>query len=419
MARRRRFRCSPWRASAPPEPGRIAKTGAIFYTGRVTELLYHQDPTLLEFSARVVGQGANGLILDRTAFYPEAGGQMADRGILAGLPVVDVQVDDAGQVHHRLEGALPEIGAEVRGTVDRARRRMFMALHTGQHMLSRALIETARAETVSSRLGENACTIDLSVTRLEERDLAKAEELASQIIEDALPVKAFFPTPEELAALPLRRAPKVTENIRVVAIGDFDVSPCGGTHTRSTAEVGLIEVSGLERYKGMMRVSFSAGRRAREGLKAEAKVLRALGESFTCGSLDVPGAVDKLRRALAESGERQEKMSAELAVGMAERLVREAGAAEQVIAVVEAGDRELLRTLAGKLTAHGKVAFLAAPEPDGLAVLIARPSGSTLDAGAELRRIAQAAGGKGGGRPDRAEGKLPLGTDFAKLVRDA
>lgn len=387
----------------------------------MTQLLYHQDATLLEFQATVVGHaelgGAPAVVLDRTAFYPEAGGQMADRGTLGGALVTDVQIEDSGRVLHRVDGPLPELQATVTGSIDRPRRRLFMAFHTGQHLLSRALIEVGRAETVSSRLGETGCTVDLSVKDLEERVVEKAEALSNAIIEDALPVRAFFPTPEELAKLPLRRAPKVTENIRVVSIGDFDVSPCGGTHTRSTAEVGLIEVSGLERYKGMMRVHFSAGRRARETLKSEALVLRALGKSFTCGPLDVTGAVDKLRRELGASGERLKKLGLELAAGMGARLLAEAQASDRVVALVEAGDRDLLRALAGKITDGGKAAFLAALEADGLAVIIARPSGSSLDAGAELKRIAQSAGGKGGGRPDRAEGKLPLGADFAALAR--
>src|SRR5690349_4904760 len=115
-----------------------------------TERLYYADPLLLDFSAQILAHGtwngAPSVILDRTAFYPESGGQMADRGTLSGALVIDVQVDDAGAVHHVLEGgALPAIGATMAGVVDRARRRVHMALHTGQHMLSRALEDVASA----------------------------------------------------------------------------------------------------------------------------------------------------------------------------------------------------------------------------------------------------------------------------------
>jgi len=131
------------------------------------ELLYHHDSLLLDFRAAVVGHatwnGSPSVVLDRTAFYPEAGGQMADRGVLAGAPVRDVQIDDAGTVHHLVDGPLPEVGAEVAGAIDRDRRRAHMALHTGQHMLSRALVDVMKGDTISSRLGESSCTIEPSV----------------------------------------------------------------------------------------------------------------------------------------------------------------------------------------------------------------------------------------------------------------
>jgi len=244
-------------------------------TGR----LYYEDPFLYQFEARVIGHGtwngARSVVLDRSAFYPESGGQMADRGTLGGTAIADVQVDEEGIVHHVLEGeSLPEPGTELVGVVDRQRRRVHMALHTGQHMLSRALADVAGAATVSSRLGESSATIDVDVDVLEERRVAEAEALVNAVIDDDVVVRAFFPTAEELAGLPLRRAPKVTENIRVVQIGDFDVSPCGGTHCTRAAQVGLVRVVGVERYKGKARVIFSAGARARREFADEAAVLR-------------------------------------------------------------------------------------------------------------------------------------------------
>ena len=116
-----------------------------------TTLLYHRDPLLLSFTASVRAHaqhlGKDSVVLDETAFYPEAGGQLADRGVLAGLLVLDVQVDDAGVVHHFVDGAAPSVGSAVTGAVDSARRRQHMAQHTAQHMLSKALIDAASAET--------------------------------------------------------------------------------------------------------------------------------------------------------------------------------------------------------------------------------------------------------------------------------
>ncbi|MEZ4313266.1 MAG: alanyl-tRNA editing protein [Polyangiaceae bacterium] len=257
-----------------------------------TTRLYHDDSFLLRFEGRVIGheswQGQPAVLLDRTAFYPESGGQMADRGTLAGLAVTDVQVDEEGRVFHVVDGALPAIGAEVEGAIDKARRRVHMALHTGQHMLSRALADVAGAATVSSRLGETACTIDVDRESIEDGRLGAAEDLVNAVIDDDVLVRAFFPTEAELAELSLRRRPTVTENIRVVVIGDLDVTPCGGTHCTRTAQVGLVHVTGTERYKGKLRITFTAGPRARRDLTAHAVTLRALGRELSCDPLLAP-----------------------------------------------------------------------------------------------------------------------------------
>ncbi|WNG26384.1 alanyl-tRNA editing protein [Cystobacter fuscus] len=392
-----------------------------------TERLYFDDPFLAHFTGRVLAHGtwsgAPSVVLDRTAFYPEAGGQMADRGALGGLAVRDVQVDDAGVVHHLLElpegASLPTPGTEVSGDIDRTRRRIHMALHTGQHMLSSALVEVAGAHTVSSRLGETVCTIDVDLDVLDERRVAEAEARVNALIDDDVPIRAFFPTPEELAALPLRRAPKVTDNIRVIHIQGFDVSPCGGTHCTRSGQVGMVRVLGVERYKGKGRVLFSAGGRARSELWQEAAALRALGRSFSCGPLDVPASVERLRRDLTDVrealGAARAKLAEHTAAGLAAQLERSPDA--RVVAVLEGASPEDLRSVAARLTQRpDAVVLLASRTPEGLSVLITRGSGASFGCGAFLKRAAEAAGGRGGGRPEHAEGRLPAHTDWPALV---
>jgi alanyl-tRNA synthetase len=389
-----------------------------------TERLDHGDPNLLAFDARVIEHGrwneTPTVVLDRSAFYPESGGQLGDHGVLSGLRVLDVQIDDAGVVHHLVEGPPPAIGTEVHGDIDRDRRRLHMALHTAQHMLSRALVDEAGAETVSARLGAN-CTIDVNRDRLDEADVARAEDLVNGAIEDDLVIRAWFPSDTELASLPLRRAPKVKENIRVVDIGGFDVSPCGGTHCTRSAQVGWVRVTGLERYKGKMRVAFAAGRRAREELAAESDVLRRLARTFTCGANEVPTAIEKLRRELEGTRESLGLTRARLATSLASDLLAQtpadANGERRVVLRVDDGDVEFLRHVATRVTADERaVALLAAKGPEGLSVVIARGAASTFDCGAFLKRAATASGGRGGGRPDRAEGRLPPETDWSALV---
>jgi len=384
----------------------------------VTERLYWADPLALEFRARVVAHatwgGRASVVLDQTAFYPEAGGQLADRGVLGGAAVVDVGVDAAGAIHHVIEGALPELGGEVAGAVERGRRRLHMALHTGQHMLSRALLEVARAETVSSRLGERECTVDLAGPGLDERALAAAETLVHGVIDDDVPVRAFFPPPEELARLPLRRDPKVDSNVRIIEIGEFDLSPCGGTHCVRSAQVGFVRVTGMERYKGGFRVYFDCGQRARVVAGGHDGVLRALGVSFAVPPGEVAGAVERLRGELRASEAAARALRARLAEAWAEQLDAGGG---RVIACLDDCDAEMLRVVAKRLCAQGgAVALLAGRTTDGLDVVVSRAAGASFDCGAFVKRVAAAAGGRGGGRPQHAEGRLPAGSDWAALV---
>jgi alanyl-tRNA synthetase len=379
--------------------------------------LYFDQPLLAEFDATVTAhaeyQGRPSLVLDRTAFYPESGGQMADRGVLDGVQVSDVQVDDDDVVHHLLEGERPTIGAKVQGEIDLARRRVHMALHTAQHMLSRALLEVVpAAETVSARLGEHQCTIDLAVPELSERQLGAAEDLVHAVIDDDRPIRAFMVTPEELASLALRRAPKVERDVRVVDIGGFDLSPCGGTHCLRTAQVGLVRIAGIERYKGKSRVSFSAGRRARLELAEEARVLTALARELSCGATDVPSHVDKLRRELGGARDLARRAMLRLADSVAEEL-----SDARVVASFDAMGQEFLRALGARLVAMraDTVAFLADRTEAELCVLVVRGDAASFDCGAFVKRAAAEAGGRGGGRPQHAEGRLPI-TDWPALV---
>lgn len=383
-----------------------------------TTLLYHRDARLLSFQATVKGHGAFGgkasAVLDETAFYPEAGGQLADHGTLGGVAVVDVQVDDDGVVHHLLSGELPLVGARVEGVIEKVRRRQFMAQHTAQHMLSRALIEEGRAETVSARLGERVCTVDVDVPALSDAAVARAEALANAVVDDDLVVRAFFPTASELAALPLRRAPKVSDNIRVIEIGGFDVSPCGGTHCARTAEVGLIRVTGLERYKGMMRVSFQAGPLGRADVFARARVLEDLARSLSTTPEEVPMAFDKARAELKGLRDERKGLYAELAEGRARALL-DATAGGPVVVVVDEGP-DAQRALAEQIVARGGTALLATPVEGGMQVLLARGPGATLDCGALLKQLVAAHGGKGGGKAERAEGRIAARVSWADVV---
>lgn len=373
----------------------------------MTKRLYHDDAYLRRFDATVIAHAMYrdkpALVLDQTAFYPEAGGQLGDRGTLAGLAVADTQELDDGTIIHVTAGELPAAGTRVTGELDWARRRQHMAQHTAQHLLSGTLLDRAQAPTASARLGESALTIDAARDRIPDAELAAAEDLANDLIDDDVAIRAWFPTADELAGMKLRRDPKVSADIRVVAIGDYDFSPCGGTHCSRTSQLGSIRITSTERYKGMTRVTFTAGRRARAELFTRDQVLRGLATQFSCGPAEVPAAIDKLRRSAESSTAEITNLRSRLAT----MIVGSFAGTGPVVAAIP-GDAELMRSVAAKLVATGRDAILSVADEAGTAVVLMRAAGSTLDCGALWKQLSARYGGRGGGRADRAEGKLPV-----------
>lgn len=384
----------------------------------MTEKLYWADPLAKTFEAvatiSTFGDRPS-IVLERTLFYPEGGGQLGDVGSLTieGKPiaVLDTQIDEAGVIHHLVES--PVAGA-ARGEIDVARRRDHMAQHTAQHALSRALADFAKAETVSARLGATSCTIDVQRPGIPDAELHKAEDLVNDLINADVEVRALYPTAEELPTLRLRKQPKVTEGtIRIIDIADFDLTPCGGTHCTRTGQIGQARIVSLEKYKGMLRITFQAGRRALLDARGKHEALAALATDLTCGIADVPSAVTRLRGDLKNARTQLEAARVEIAELLAKSILASlpAGDGPIVLPIERPGDSiDALRTLANKLTVDPRVlAVLGAPDATtgDLAVLIQRGSGVAFDAGAFIKAQCAARGLRGGGRPERGESRFP------------
>jgi alanyl-tRNA synthetase len=228
--------------------------------------------------------GTQAILLDKTIFYPEGGGQSADRGTINGVPLLDVQEVD-GDILHLAAGdgtGLAPGPAEL--VLDVRRRRDFTIHHTGQHLLSGTILRITGKPTLSMRLGEEFCTIDVDTPDLGEDVLVAVEEAVMDAIEADCPVIFHFCPPEDITRFPLRkRPPQDEEQIRVVEIQGHDFSPCCGTHCASTGAIGILRILGTEKYKGMTRLSFIAGRRCLR----DSRLLRRNGE-ISSQALKVP-----------------------------------------------------------------------------------------------------------------------------------
>jgi alanyl-tRNA synthetase len=375
-----------------------------------TERLYFADPYLTTFSARVLKRedvkGKPSVLLDRSAFYPEGGGQPADRGSLSGVPVLDVQVNDAGEVWHTL-GA-PLSAETVEGTLDWTRRFDHMQQHHGQHLLSAAFENLFEFRTVSFHLGTESATIDLAAKDLSAAQIQAAEELTNRIIWEDHPVNARFVSAEELKRIKLRKAPAVDGPIRVVSAGDFDHSACGGTHPRSTGAVGIIHLRKTERRGSEMRVEFVCGGRALRDLRFYGALVGKIAAGLTVGPSELETAIARLKESEDRAQKRSEVLMEQLAGFEAAQLVSEAPVVKRIYS-----DRSLadLRSLATAITERGGVAILGL-SGEKTQIIVARPASSQLDCGKVLKETLAKFGGKGGGQPPVAQGGLP---DPAKL----
>jgi alanyl-tRNA synthetase len=399
-----------------------------------TERLYYQDSRLTEFDARVtsVTAGAGGrsvVTLDRTAFYPTGGGQPSDTGRLGGARVVEcVEAEEEG-VLHVVEGDAPAVGSGVRGRVDWPRRLDHIQQHTGQHILSQAFVELFGAQTRSFRMLAEASEVDVDLKDPSDAAVERAVGRANEIIWDDRPVRVHQVTPEEAARLPLRKDSAREGELRVVEIEGFDFSPCGGTHARRTGEVGVVAVRQWERAKGLARVTFVAGGRALADYRRANRAARAAAALFSVGRDEAEAAAARLVeehrqlqrrvRALEEVAARAEARELWEAAGP-QAGGPDAAGTRLVARVFEGRDAEGLRRLALALAAHpGAVALLGSRDEAGGRLVFARAADAPGDMNALMREACQALEGRGGGRPDLAQGGGPRADKLPSIIEAA
>jgi alanyl-tRNA synthetase len=371
----------------------------------MTEHLYLSDPYLTRFQARVVRtfpfKNQLAVVLDRTAFYPEGGGQPGDRGTLGTVQVLDTQEQD-GEVLHLVDPA-SSTADSVEGEVDWPRRFDHMQQHHGQHLLSAAFLRVHRAATHSFHLGEQTCTIDLdfSIDRLNADALRAAEASANQSVWQDHPVIARDFVGEERAGLSLRKEP--VKGDRVILVEGVDASPCGGTHPRRTGEVGCIAILRAQRWGARSsRVEFVCGNRVVQSLIQATESIARTADALRAAPAEIVEATSRFAAEGQARRKRIEALEAELAAHKAEQLI--AATPTGAIAETIQGDMQAAKVLAAELVARGRIALVAAREGGRAHLCFARPSGPGLPMNAVLKAVLPILGGKGGGSAENAQG---------------
>lgn len=379
-----------------------------------TERLYYNDSHLIEFQARVIDvtervSGWTAVVLDRTAFYPTGGGQPSDTGTLNGARVVECIDDGERGVLHVVQGLAPARDAIVSGRVDWLRRLDHMQQHTGQHILSQAFINLFNAPTKSFRVLESSCEIDVDLSNPSTEVIERAVELANNVVWEDRVITIHNVSSEEASAMPFRKEPARAGELRLIEIEGFDLTPCGGTHAYRTGEVGMIAMRSWERAKGLTRIEFVAGVRALADYRKANRTARDVAALFSTGRDDAP----KYAAQMVEENKdlhRQVRVLEEVTAGVeADRLLASAvtqpDSTRVVSHVFDSRDAEFLKKIAHVLMNHSQtIALLASRDKDAARLVFARSADAPGDMNALMREACTILDGRGGGKPDMAQG---------------
>ena len=388
----------------------------------MTHRLYYTEPYRTSFDGTVVSvEPADGrwhVVLDQTAFYPTSGGQPFDIGTLGGAAVTEVIDREDGTVAHVVSGTV-KAGEVVSGAIDWARRFDHMQQHTGQHVLSAAFDRLFGVRTESFHMGAVASSIDLA-REVSAAELEQAEDEANRIVWEDRMVHIRFASAEEAAAMPLRKDSLRIGPLRLIDVEDFDLSACGGTHVARTGAIGIIAIGGAEKCRGGSRVEFLCGGRALDRFRLWRDALAATQRYLSVAPEEMAAAIERMQADAKAQQKIQRGMQDKLATHEAQALIAKgtrAGARLVIVEAIEGWDAQGLKAMAVAAAAIDPAAAIAlfTTTTPALVVIAKGPNGG-IDAGAVLKELVAKFGGKGGGKPDLAQGGGLSGTSLELIA---
>lgn len=383
----------------------------------LTKKLFYDDVYLNTFTANVVEikevDGLFHIVLDQTAFYPEGGGQPCDMGSIDKIQVSHVY-EEEGKIYH-VVNEKPSNLHDIQCMIDWARRFDHMQQHLGQHILSACFHDLLGAETVGFHLGTEYVTIDVSLKNISSTEADKVEFLANQMIFRNLDVNQLYPNCNELQQLPLRKAPKVNENIRIIAINNFDYSPCGGTHPAHTGEVGLIKIRKWEKVRDTTRVEFICGHRSLKDFNWKNRYINEIASLLSIKDTDALKGVERIFTEYNGQKKELRRLKAQTLDYEALALYEHADEYQGVKIVnklYENKDFGELRLLAAKIVSHPNTVVLIGTKNQKAQMLFSRSENVNINMHELFKEVSPMIDGKGGGNPHTAQGG---GSDLSNL----
>jgi alanyl-tRNA synthetase len=382
----------------------------------VTRRRYQEDSYTTAFESEVVSVSRHGkhyaTILEGSFFYPESGGQPSDTGSIEDV-VIESVIEDGGEILH-MSSALPAFGPgdAVRARIDWPRRFTNMQQHTGQHILSQAFLRVLDAQTVSSRLGVEHSTVDVSRLDLTWEDMQEVERLSNSIVFENRDVRIYEARADDVTGLRVKRA-TARDVLRIVEIEGFDKSPCGGTHCKATGEVGPIKILRWEKVRDTTRAEFMCGRLAEADYFWKSRFIVELAQELTTKDTNIPTQVRDLYRSHRDLRREVEYLRSEVLAHEIEGLrsrAREICGIRVVSAHLETRSAADIRDMALRLTQEGNTVALLAAGTDSVHLVFSRSDDVSVDMRELIAAACALVGGKGGGKPAVCQGggKNPL-----------
>ena len=362
-----------------------------------TRKLYYEDAYKTEFTAKVVSANAGDIVLDRTAFFPEEGGQSADTGVLGGFRVAD------GEIHHLLEdrNASFEAGTEIYGRIDWQHRFSNMQQHSGEHIFSGLVYSTYGFDNVGFHLSDNEVTLDFNGV-IGPDGIRDIERRANEIIFRNIPSEIRFLSGEEAKTAEYRSKIDLDDEIRVVTYPGVDACACCAPHVALTGEIGCLKVVGLQNYKGGIRVSILCGMRAMEVFFHDRDILEKTANYLSNSTDEVYHLVVKARTELAET----KAALAEAAKKLVQVRIDQIPAGDgNAVLFEESLDAGAMRSAVNSLVQkkNGFCGVFAGSDADGYRYVIGKQGGDARTINNELR---EKFGARGGGKPEMVQGSV-------------
>lgn len=370
--------------------------------------LYFNDSYITEFLANIIEvipyKDKHAILLDKSYFYPESGGQPSDLGIINGVEVEYV-TEENGNVMHITQNQLSIGPANCK--INWSHRFDNMQQHTGQHIISACFYKLFGGETSSFHIGKDSSTIEIDVESFDSVMIEKIEALANSIVFNNITVSANIVDKETLSALPLRKQPKVESNIRIITIEDIDYSPCGGTHISRTGEIGLIKIKRLEKLKNSYKFEFVCGSRALKDYANKNYIVNKLGAHLSTPEQEIESAYLKFTEDYKNLQKQLSQLRSEVVNYDVQQLQQNAfnlNDAKVIIKTFENRDFNDIKLISQALISSPSTIALLASKGQTCQLIFARSEDIETNMNNLLKAILPLLNGKGGGSPKAAQG---------------